>query len=81
MKDSTVVRPLSWDGLTKERSVLRPSPGGIACVCPAGVPEVEVLKLSCMPEIKKLRERQGEHRALTETGETRVVGGSSVRAC
>lgn len=39
-----------------------------------------VLKLSHAPEIKKLRCRQGEHRVLTETWETKVIDCSSVRA-
>lgn len=39
-----------------------------------------VLKLSCVPDIKIMSHRPGEHRILTETEETRVIDSSVVRA-
>lgn len=39
-----------------------------------------VLKFSCLLEIKALKQREGEHRVLTETRETRIIDCSSVRA-
>lgn len=42
-------------------------------VCAMGVLQSWSLKLPCVPEIEGLGHRQGEHRILMETGETRVM--------
>ena len=42
-------------------------------LCAMGVRQSWSLKLPCVPEIEGLGHRQGEHRVLMETGETRVM--------
>ena len=70
LNHQAVMQPLSWDRPANGKSATRPYPGGIAWICAPESPKLGVLKLSHMPEIKKLGHRQGEPRVQTETGDT-----------
>lgn len=66
-----------WTGaqLVAEPQQAPPPPGWNGAVHATGVG-----KVWWVPEIKTLNHKPGEHRVLTEMGETRVINCSSVRA-